>query len=341
MISRETLRAMTSAKNVLWLDPAALPDSVIKAANPRHPGESPDAYLRRLYLDMGSPAWANRHDEIAALRAFAELGNDGSKILGNIGKHWVRHAPKGRSHLMGWWQPERGKFIQEPAGYGDQSVHDDCHVDYSSTVMVEQIERDLIARGLTNNVLHVRDWQSIIGVAVDGAFGPATERATIAYQRASGLTPDGIVGRYTWAMAGEHWYRADTTPRHAAAPPVSPAVRRAMLDADKAWPKRNRASDGTLGDASHQARKSDHNDGNAFDITHDPGSGANGELIARMALADPRTAYVIWNRRIANVSIQEGAWRPYTGSNPHTHHVHVSIRPSTRLDDSPWPWGRS
>lgn len=35
-------------------------------------------------------------------------------------------------------------------------------------------------------------------VAVDGIFGSRTEQAVIAYQRAAGLTPDGVVGRQTW-----------------------------------------------------------------------------------------------------------------------------------------------
>ena len=36
-------------------------------------------------------------------------------------------------------------------------------------------------------------------VAVDGAFGPNTRQAVIAFQQANNLTPDGIVGRATWA----------------------------------------------------------------------------------------------------------------------------------------------
>ena len=35
-------------------------------------------------------------------------------------------------------------------------------------------------------------------VAVDGEFGPRTRRALSAFQRAHGLTPDGVVGRSTW-----------------------------------------------------------------------------------------------------------------------------------------------
>lgn len=39
-------------------------------------------------------------------------------------------------------------------------------------------------------------------IAVDGDFGPATEKAVIAFQKSKGLTADGIVGPKTWAALG-------------------------------------------------------------------------------------------------------------------------------------------
>jgi len=45
----------------------------------------------------------------------------------------------------------------------------------------------------------VADLQRALGgLAVDGIFGPATERAVRAYQQANGLGVDGIVGPQTW-----------------------------------------------------------------------------------------------------------------------------------------------
>jgi|GEM_PF-1601210 len=41
--------------------------------------------------------------------------------------------------------------------------------------------------------------QRIVGVPVDGVFGPRTHAGVQAYQRAHGLVADGIVGRLTWA----------------------------------------------------------------------------------------------------------------------------------------------
>lgn len=114
----------------------------------------------------------------------------------------------------------------------------------------------------------------------------------------------------------------------------------AWRDADKLAPNRSKASDGIMGDAAHQKRKSDHNEGNAVDITHDPANGLDAGTIARLAQDDPRVAYVIWDRRIWSKAREAEGWRPYSGANPHTKHVHISIRADARDDDSPWPWGR-
>lgn len=52
----------------------------------------------------------------------------------------------------------------------------------------------------------VKNWQGLLGahghpVAIDGGFGNVTEAATIAVQKALGVTPDSIVGPKTWAAA--------------------------------------------------------------------------------------------------------------------------------------------
>ncbi|MEZ4297355.1 MAG: peptidoglycan-binding domain-containing protein [Polyangiaceae bacterium] len=118
----------------------------------------------------------------------------------------------------------------------------------------------------------------------------------------------------------------------------APACTKAIQDANRRWPSRKRASDGIMGDARHQKTKSDHNMGNAFDLTHDPASGCSGDVIAAAAIKDPRVKYVIWNRRIFNRQRGDSHFRPYTGKNPHTHHCHVSILPGSRSDTRPWAW---
>tara|TARA_R110001592_G_scaffold40088_4_gene131809 strand:+ start:7426 stop:8346 length:921 start_codon:yes stop_codon:yes gene_type:complete len=49
---------------------------------------------------------------------------------------------------------------------------------------------------------YVKEWQKVIGTPADGAFGPNTEKLTIAWQKKHGLVADGIVGRNTWEAAG-------------------------------------------------------------------------------------------------------------------------------------------
>jgi peptidoglycan hydrolase-like protein with peptidoglycan-binding domain len=67
----------------------------------------------------------------------------------------------------------------------------------------------------------------------------------------------------------------------------------------------------------------------AVDITHDPNGGMDAghlaEFLRRAALdGEYRVKYIIWNRRIAS-RIQNWIWRPYSGTNPHTSHVHLSV----------------
>lgn len=47
----------------------------------------------------------------------------------------------------------------------------------------------------------VHEWQRIIGVAADGAFGATTDARTREWQRTHRLVADGVVGPHTWAVA--------------------------------------------------------------------------------------------------------------------------------------------
>lgn len=118
----------------------------------------------------------------------------------------------------------------------------------------------------------------------------------------------------------------------------APACKAMRAEATRRWPMRNQASDGICSSLDHRKQNpgSDHDYGNAVDLTHDPGAGVDCHVLAEVVKHDPRTKYVIWNRRISNPSIQAGAWRSYTGSNPHTKHMHVSIRADARDDVSRW-----
>lgn len=120
----------------------------------------------------------------------------------------------------------------------------------------------------------------------------------------------------------------------------APTCKAALAQATTQWPGRSTASDGICGDAAHQARKSDHNSGNAFDLTHDPSHGVDCAKLRAIAVADPRSTYVIFNDQIDN---KDGkGFVPYRPNDPtrnkHTSHMHVSIKDSARNDTGPW-WG--
>lgn len=84
-----------------------------------------------------------------------------------------------------------------------------------------------------------------------------------------------------------------------------------------------------IGDSAHQASASDHNPNAAgvvcaIDIMQ--GNGLDLQAIANHLVAHPHpdAKYVIHNRKIASKS-QGWRWRTYTGSDPHTNHIHVSV----------------
>ena len=106
------------------------------------------------------------------------------------------------------------------------------------------------------------------------------------------------------------------------------------------YPHRDKQSDGSIGDQRHAARNSQHNPDpvsgivRAIDIDADLIPGAKDHTEAHR-LADTMRAwgksgerpiaYVIFHERIASPR-KNWAWRPYTGTNPHYYHIHVSFK---------------
>ena len=117
-------------------------------------------------------------------------------------------------------------------------------------------------------------------------------------------------------------------------------------------PNRSKESDGSIGDAAHASRSSDHNpwvkDGRvgivtAIDITHDPAHGIDAGKLADILRrsGDPRIKYIISNGRISNPTVNGGEWRPYHGKNPHNKHFHISVVSDKKHYDDTRKWDLS
>lgn len=123
---------------------------------------------------------------------------------------------------------------------------------------------------------------------------------------------------------------------------------------DTIRPNRSKYIDGTIGDADHQKRTSDHNPWvpppgggvvTAMDVTDDEGTLTMeiGEILRRSK--DPRIKYYIGERKMfssyATRSYPAWTWRPYSGANAHTSHGHLSVQPFNYDDESPWGIARA
>ncbi len=136
---------------------------------------------------------------------------------------------------------------------------------------------------------------------------------------------------------------------------VAGSLEQLLAQLNERAPRRSKASDGSIGDASHQSRASDHNPWlvlggqpyvTARDFTHDPASGLDCGWLAEALRAgrDQRVKYVIWQRQIMAGAggPQPWTWRPYTGTNPHIKHLHLSVVADARaLPRIPWALDRA
>jgi hypothetical protein len=121
---------------------------------------------------------------------------------------------------------------------------------------------------------------------------------------------------------------------------ASPAAIAVLRQATALFPKRKKLSDGLLPSAAHLklSPNSDHNTGLAVDLTHDPKNGVDCAKLFEEFKEDPRVKYLIFNKKIWSKDKSRAGNRPYSGSNPHTKHLHISIEPDMASDTSPWFW---
>jgi Putative peptidoglycan binding domain len=121
---------------------------------------------------------------------------------------------------------------------------------------------------------------------------------------------------------------------------LAPSLARFRTSINTRWPNRDKGTDGWIGDAAHQSRTSDHNKDpktgvvRALDVDKDR---LHVPTLIAAGLLHDSIRYVIYNRRIMHV---DNLFRPkrYTGSNPHTAHVHFSIEHTRTAENSKADW---
>ena len=124
---------------------------------------------------------------------------------------------------------------------------------------------------------------------------------------------------------------------------------------NRRWPKRDKASDGWIGDAAHLARgsASDHTPNkagvvHAIDIDENLGTYANGRtarLLANQLLdyaasglpGASRLKYVVYENRIASGTYRKTWWTWRHGNYGHEAHIHISFTSAADRDGTVFP----
>lgn len=129
-------------------------------------------------------------------------------------------------------------------------------------------------------------------------------------------------------------------------PKLSKAAQALRAQINAKWPKRDKSSDGWIGDTRHQARPSDHNPDpqgwvRAIDVDADltpKYKDQSWDLADEIRLlaksGEKRISYIIHHGKIAS-SRMGWKWRAYKG-NPHAHHIHISFTPTGDEDKTPF-----
>ena len=109
---------------------------------------------------------------------------------------------------------------------------------------------------------------------------------------------------------------------------------------NKRWPRRDKRSDGWIGDKAHAGRQSDHNPDarglvHALDIDADldPKDPVAAQRLANQIVAyaasgipgSNRIKYVVFNDQIASGTYANSMWKWRGSGYGHIHHIHVSF----------------
>jgi len=117
---------------------------------------------------------------------------------------------------------------------------------------------------------------------------------------------------------------------------------------DERWPKRDKRSDGIVGDLAHQGRPSDHNPDSrgyvhALDLDEDfRGSENDNRWYAEQLIAYARTKRsgyqrlknVVYENRVASGTYADHNWTWRDGDYGHTRHIHTSFTTKGESDGS-------
>lgn len=123
------------------------------------------------------------------------------------------------------------------------------------------------------------------------------------------------------------------------------------------YPKRDKRSDGWVGDRAHSARASDHNPDSrgwvhAIDVDENFGPGVQRDGIAAERFANELLAYarsgkpgadriknVVYENRVASGTYRDKLkfWRWRKGGYGHEHHIHISFTSKAETDGRPFP----
>lgn len=122
---------------------------------------------------------------------FSRVGNIGKSLGLEWGGDWTSFVDKPHFQLRGWGSTPK-KLIST---YGTPETYMKTW-NKSSVASGVNYKMPTIKKGSTGKAVKI--WQVIVGVDVDGHFGPKTEDATKNFQRKCGIEVDGIVGKNSW-----------------------------------------------------------------------------------------------------------------------------------------------